>query len=239
MNCVIVDDDSLSRKLIEKFVEKTDFLTDFISFSSAIDAINYLRSDNAKADIIFLDIEMPEMNGVEFMQALGDIVVQVVVVSAKEKYALDAIEYDVTDYLLKPVTYARFLKAAEKAYAKMRQDILPSNSPNADFFIRNNGTLYKIAYNDVIWVESLENYIVINTFDDKYVAHVTMKTLYKQFPSDIFIRIHRSIVVNKKCIESIKSLTVEVHTSEGTISLPLSKSYRDILLKEINILSRE
>lgn len=238
MNCIIIDDDTLSRKLLEKFVEKTDFLKDFISFSNAIDAINYLRAGQAKADLVFLDIEMPEMNGVEFMQSLGDISVQIIVVSSKEKYAIDAIEYEVTDYLLKPITYARFLKATEKAYGKKKQDFMPTPSSLTDFFIRSNGILYKIAYEDVIWVESMENYIVINTFDEKYVVHITMKTLYEQLPLNTFVKIHRSIVVNKKRIESIKSLSVEVKTSKGMVSLTLSKSYRDILLNEINILSK-
>ena len=114
MNCLIIDDDKLSRTLLEKFVERTDYIDQYYSFPGAIEAINFIRNEENEIDLIFLDIEMPDMNGVEFMQSLGDHPVQIIVVSSKEKYALDAIEYNVTDYLLKPVTYFRFLKATDR-----------------------------------------------------------------------------------------------------------------------------
>jgi DNA-binding LytR/AlgR family response regulator len=238
MNCVIIDDDTLSRKLLEKFVEKTDFLENYTSFPGAIEAINYLRNDENEVDLVFLDIEMPEMNGVEFMQALGKHPVQIIVVSSKEKYALDAIEYDVTDYLLKPVTYVRFLKAAEKAYARMKQEMMPVSNSKEDFFIRSNASLIRLKYDDVIWIESLENYILVNTFDEKYTIHFTMKAISDQFRPPQFFRIHRSVIVNREKIEAIKTNSIEVRTNEGVISLPVGKSYRDMLLSEINILSR-
>jgi DNA-binding LytR/AlgR family response regulator len=238
MNCLIIDDDKLSRKLLEKFVEKTDLLDQYFSFSNAIDAINFIRKDEEKIDLIFLDIEMPDMNGVEFMQSLGDHPVQIIVVSSKEKYALDAIEYDVTDYLLKPVTYVRFLKAAEKALSKLREEMLPASNSKEDFFIRNNASLKRLQYEEVIWIEALENYIVVNTFDEKYTIHFTMKGIIDQLPPEKFFRIHRSYIVNRSKIETIKMNTVEVLTVEGIESLPIGKSYREILLREINLLSK-
>jgi two-component SAPR family response regulator len=149
MNCLIIDDDKLSRKLLEKFVEKTDLLDQYFSFPGAIEAMNFIRKDEEKIDLIFLDIEMPDMNGVEFMQSLGDHPIQIIVVSSKEKYALDAIEYDVTDYLLKPVTYVRFLKATEKAVNKLREEMLPASNSKEDFFIRNNASLKRLRYEGV------------------------------------------------------------------------------------------
>jgi DNA-binding LytR/AlgR family response regulator len=238
MNCLIIDDDKLSRKLLEKFVEKTDLLDQYYSFSNAIDAINFIRKDEEKIDLIFLDIEMPDMNGVEFMQSLGDHPIQIIVVSSKEKYALDAIEYDVTDYLLKPVTYVRFLKATEKALSKLREEMLPASNSKDDFFIRNNSSLKRLRYDDVIWIEALENYIVVNTFDEKYTIHYTMKGIIDQLPADKFFRIHRSYIVNRGKIEMIKTNTIEVLTVEGLESLPIGKSYRDILMKDINLLSK-
>jgi DNA-binding LytR/AlgR family response regulator len=238
MNCVIIDDDRLSRKLLEKFVEKTDFLDQYYSFDGAIEAINFLRKGEHDVDVVFLDIEMPEMNGVEFMQSLGDHPVQIIVVSSKEKYALDAIEYDVTDYLLKPVTYVRFLKATEKALAKLREEMMPASNSKDDFFIRNNATLIRLRYEEVVWIEALENYIVVHTYDDKYTIHFTMKAVMDQMPMDKFFRVHRSFIVNKSRIETIKTNTIEVKTSEGRQSLPIGKSYRELLLKEINLLSK-
>ena len=238
MNCLIIDDDKLSRKLLEKFVEKTELLDQYYSFPGAIEAINFIRKDEEKIDVIFLDIEMPDMNGVEFMQSLGDHPVQIIVVSSKEKYALDAIEYDVTDYLLKPVTYVRFLKATEKALNKLREEMLPASNSKEDFFIRNNASLKRLRYDEVIWIEALENYIVVYTFDDKYTIHFTMKAVMDQLPSDKFFRVHRSYIVNRSKIELIKTNSIEVLTKDGKQELPIGKSYRELLLKDINLLSK-
>lgn len=238
MNCLIIDDDKLSRKLLEKFVEKTDLIDQYYSFAGAIEAINFLQKDEEQIDLIFLDIEMPDMNGVEFMQALGNNPVQIIVVSSKEKYALDAIEYDVTDYLLKPVTYVRFLKATEKALTKLREEMLPVSNSKTDFFIRNNSSLKRLRYDDVIWIEALENYIVVYTLSDKYTIHFTMKAVLNQLPNNQFFRVHRSYIVNKSKIEVIKTNAIEVKTKEGKQSIPIGKSYRELLLREINLLSK-
>lgn len=242
MNCIIIDDDDLSRKLLEKFVEKTEFFDRYYAFPNAIEAINFIRKKTDTIDVIFLDIEMPEMNGVEFMQSLNsEALVQVIVVSSKEKYALDAIEYDVTDYLLKPVTYVRFLKAAEKSLTRYNDSLtanVVTESSSEDFFIRSNSNLIRLRYDDVIWIEAMENYVVVNTFDDRFTIHGTIKAIVDQLPSSSFFRIHRSFVVNKNCIEVIKVNTVEVKTSEGLQSLPLGKVYRDQLLKDINMLNK-
>lgn len=238
MNCLIIDDDKLSRKLLEKFVEKTDLLDQYFSFPGAIEAMNFIRKDEEKVDLIFLDIEMPDMNGVEFMQSLGDHPIQIIVVSSKEKYALDAIEYDVTDYLLKPVTYVRFLKATEKAVNKLREEMLPASNSKEDFFIRNNASLKRLRYEDVVWIEALENYIVVYTNDERYTIHFTMKAIMDQLPSDKFFRIHRSYIVNRSKIELIKTNSIEVKTKEGKQSLPIGKSYRELLLRDINLLSK-
>lgn len=238
MNCLIIDDDKLSRKLLEKFVEKTELLDQFYSFPGAIEAINFIRKDEEDIDLIFLDIEMPDMNGVEFMQSLGDHPVQIIVVSSKEKYALDAIEYDVTDYLLKPVTYVRFLKATEKALSKLRDEMIPASNSKDDFFIRNNASLKRLRYDDVIWIEALENYIVVYTYAEKYTIHFTMKAIMDQLPTEKFFRIHRSYIVNRSKIEMIKTNVIEVQTKEGKQSLPIGKSYRDMLLRDINLLSK-
>ena len=120
MNCIIIDDEKVSRFLIEKFVTKTQSLNLINSYSSAIDAINAIESNN-NIDIIFLDIEMPEMTGIDFIKNFTNLP-QIIIISAQEKYAIDAIEYNVTDYLLKPVSYPRFLKAISKAQSKIEKE---------------------------------------------------------------------------------------------------------------------
>jgi len=238
MNCIIIDDDKLSRTLLEKFVERTDYIDQYYSFPGAIEAINFIKKEEHDIDLIFLDIEMPDMNGVEFMQSLGDHPVQIIVVSSKEKYALDAIEYNVTDYLLKPVTYFRFLKATEKALSKLREEMLPASNSKNDFFIRNNANLIRLCYDDVVWIEALENYIIVHTYDEKFTIHFTMKSVMDQLPVSKFFRIHRSYIVNRSRIEVITANTIEVKTKEGRESLPIGKSYRELLLQDINLLSK-
>jgi DNA-binding LytR/AlgR family response regulator len=122
--------------------------------------------------------------------------------------------------------------------AKHREEMLPVVNSKSDFFIRNNSNLVRLRYDDVVWVEAMENYVVVNTFDERFTIHNTIKAVVDQLPSDKFFRIHRSFIVNKNYIEVIKLNTIDVKTSEGMQSLPLGKSYRDILLREINMLSK-
>lgn len=141
MNCIIIDDDKLSIKIIEEFVGRTEGLNLTGSFSSAVEAFNALTQPGAeKVDLIFLDIEMPEMSGIEFLDSL-DIIPQVIIYSSQEKYALESYEYDVTDYLLKPVQFGRFIKAVNRARERFERKEKPVKE-STEIFIKNNGSLY-------------------------------------------------------------------------------------------------
>ncbi len=236
MNCIIIDDDKVSRMIIEKYISKTEFLNFKAAFDNAIEAINYFNIDS-DIDLIFLDIEMPEMSGVEFIQNLKKLP-RVIIVSAKEKYALQAIEYDVTDYLLKPVTYARFFKAVQKAYEKYKEETASKATTEGIFIKSSTASFIRLLYNDIYWIEALENYVVVNTFDDKYTIHFTMKSLLEKLPLDIFKRIHRSFIVNVNKITIIEDNSIIMKTKLGNKSLPIAKSYRDDLLKDINFISK-
>ncbi|MCT4639515.1 MAG: LytTR family DNA-binding domain-containing protein [Bacteroidales bacterium] len=233
MNCIIIDDDQLSRKIIESFVERTDFLKLTHSFSNAIEALNSVTNEE-KIDLIFLDIEMPEMTGIDFLNSFKS-TPQVIIVSAQEKYALDAFEYDVTDYLLKPVTYGRFFKAAEKAFKRLGK---VESDNKKEIFIKKNSALVRLSYEEILWVEALENYVVINTFDEKYTIHFTMKSIEKQLPLNMFKRIHRSFIVNISKINSIEDNSVVINHKTGRKVLPIGKSYRDNLLGDLNLMNR-
>ncbi len=233
MNCIIIDDDQLSRKIIESFVERTDFLKLTHSFSNAIEALNTVTNEE-KIDLIFLDIEMPEMTGIDFLNSFKS-TPQVIIVSAQEKYALDAFEYDVTDYLLKPVTYGRFFKAAEKAFKRLNK---VESDNKKEIFIKKNSALVRLSYEEILWVEALENYVVINTFDEKYTIHFTMKSIEKQLPLNMFKRIHRSFIVNISKINSIEDNSVVINHKTGRKVLPIGKSYRDNLLGDLNLMNR-
>ena len=236
MNCIIIDDDNVSRLLIEKYVAKTESLELVGSFNNAINAINLLQASDNDVDLIFLDIEMPEMTGVELLKSVDELP-QVIVISAKEKYALEAIEYDITDYLLKPVAYARFFKAVEKAMKRYK--IVSTEDETDGVFIKNNSSsLVRLKYEEILWIEALENYVVINTFDNKYTIHFTMKAIVNKLPAKHFIRIHRSYIVNISKIESIEDNSINIKTKEGIKMIPIAKSYRESLMKNINIMTK-
>jgi two-component SAPR family response regulator len=143
MNCVIIDDDALSRRIVEEFVDRTEFLSLKKSYENAVDAINDLNLDSNldsnNVDLIFLDIEMPEMDGIDFLNTLKNLP-QVIIISSQEKYALEAFDYDVTDYLLKPITYGRFYKAVTKA---KKFKLAKSDDTLDEIYIKNDSALVK------------------------------------------------------------------------------------------------
>ncbi|MFP4023409.1 MAG: LytR/AlgR family response regulator transcription factor [Thiohalospira sp.] len=234
MNCIIIDDDALSRRVVEEFVERTDFLTLKYSFKDAVEAINAFNKGNEEIDLIFLDIEMPEMDGIDFMNTLKNLP-QVIIVSSKEKYAVNAFDYDVTDYLLKPITYSRFYKAVLKA--KNIHDIKERTDVD-EIYIKKNSALVRLKYDEILWVEALENYVIINSFNDKFTIHFTMKSIESQLPSKQFKRVHRSYIVNAKKIDRIEDNSVYIKNSDGLKSIPIGKAYKDRFMKDINLMGK-
>jgi DNA-binding LytR/AlgR family response regulator len=233
MNCIIIDDDKISRRILEEFIKKSEGLELLQSFSNAMEAINYLKRED-HVHLIFLDIEMPEMNGIEFMSALK-ISPQVIIVSSKGKYALDAFEYDVTDFLLKPVTYTRFFKSVEKASSRFEKNKMNMIGKD-EIFIKKNSMLVRLKYDDILWVEALENYVIFNTFSEKYTIHFTMKAIEQRLPVSKFTRIHRSFIVNTSSIQIIEDNFVIVKTEDGHKSIPIGKSFKEKLMKDINLI---
>jgi DNA-binding LytR/AlgR family response regulator len=238
MNCIIIDDDKFSTKVIEEFVNKTEGLNLMGSYSNAVSAINALSSSSPDDPIhlIFLDIEMPEMSGIDFLRSLT-VLPQVIIYSSQEKYALEMYEYDVTDYLLKPVLYPRFIKAVSKARERFdRKESLSKKS--TEIFIKNNSSLVRVKYDDILWIEALENYVVVNTFKDKYTIHFTMKAISDKMPMDKFVRVHRSFIVNMSKIKVIEDNSVIIKTESGNKIIPIGKSYKDKLMDDINLISK-
>lgn len=234
MKCIIIDDDEITCRVIEDYVKRTSFLGFMSSFNNAVEAINYINEGNS-VDLIFLDIEMPEMTGIEFLETITQ-KPQIIIVSSREKYALEAFEHSVTDYLLKPVPYARFFKAANKALENFDQN--QQIYTDDEIFIKKGTSLVRIKFSDILWVEALENYVVINTLNDKFTIHFTMKAIENQLPVSVFKRVHRSFIVNVKSIFSIEDNSVVVKINETRKIIPIGKSYKENLLKEINLMNK-
>ncbi|MCF8226342.1 MAG: LytTR family DNA-binding domain-containing protein [Bacteroidales bacterium] len=233
MNCMILDDDVLSRKILEEFINKTEGLILKHSCSDALTCINIFKKGE-QVDLIFLDIEMPDMSGIDFLESILN-PPQVIIFSSKDKYALDSYNYDITDYLLKPVTYKRFLQAIEKS-EKRRKMMFGNDAGENEIFIKKNSTLVRLKYDEILWIEALENYVIFNTFKDKYTIHFTMKAIEQKLPARKFTRVHRSYIVNTSRIEVIEDNSVLIKTEEANKSIPIGKSYKEKLMKDINLI---
>jgi DNA-binding LytR/AlgR family response regulator len=204
MNCLIVDDDKISRRILEGFIKRTEFLNLIFSCSSAIEAVNIIRSEDIH--LIFLDVEMPEMSGLEFIKTL-DVRPQIILVSAHEKYAVDAFDYDVNDFIVKPVSFSRFLKAVAKV--RKDQDSQQNNGGNSTYtFVKTESRIIKINMRDILRIEALADYVMIVSSKDKYIIHSTMKGIENKLPANDFMRVHRSHIIRFDKIESIDENTL-------------------------------
>jgi DNA-binding LytR/AlgR family response regulator len=235
MNCIIVDDDKISCKVLEGYVNKSTSLNLIGSYSDSIAARNIL-TERQDIDLIILDIEMPEMNGFDFIGSL-DFPPNIIIVTSAEEYALKAFDFNVVDYLLKPVSYGRFCKAIDKTIRYYsRKEV--SNTGDEEIFIKKGSSLVKLKLKDIIYIEALENYVTLTTHDDKFTIHFTMKAIESQVPSGIFIRVHRSFIINKAMIQAIKENSLDLTVGDTIKSIPVGKSFRDDLLNDINVMAR-
>lgn len=235
MNCIIVDDDKMSCKVLEGYVSKSTSLSLVGIFNDSVAARNILTK-RRDIDLIILDIEMPEMDGFDFIGSL-DSPPNIIIVSSAVEYALKAFDFNVVDYLLKPVTYGRFCKAIDKAirYFSRKE---PTNTGDEEIFIKKGSSLVKLKLKDIIYIEALENYVTLNTRDDRFTIHFTMKAIENQLPSGVFIRVHRSYIINKSMIQSIKENSLDLVVGDTMKSIPVGKSFRDTLLDDINVMAR-
>lgn len=234
MNCIIIEDYEESRKLVEIFVQKTRMLNLIGSYESAVDAINN-HDPREKIDLVLLDIELPEMSGMEYLRTLQSNPV-VIILSAQEKYALEAYEYDVTDYILKPITYSRFYKAVSKAYTRWKKDQNIQKSAT-EIFVRKGSSLVKFNFQEILWIEALENYVLLNTHREKLTVHFTMKAILDKLPPDYFQQVHRSYIVNLNKIQLIKNNNLFITEGPEAKRIPIGKSYKSQLLACLNLMS--
>jgi DNA-binding LytR/AlgR family response regulator len=235
MNCIIVDDDALSCKIIEGYVNKYASLNLVGSFNDAVEARNIL-AERRDIDIIILDIKMPDLDGFDFIRSLA-YPPNIIIVSSAEEYALKAFDFNVVDYLLKPVAYGRFVKAIDKTIKYFsRKEV--TNTGDEEIFIKKGSSLVKLKLKDIVYIEALENYVTLNTGNDRFTIHFTMKAIENQLPSGVFLRVHRSFIINKSMIQSIKENSLDLNVGGTLKNIPVGKSFRDSLLNDINVMVR-
>jgi len=235
MNCIIVDDDLVTCKIFEGYVSKSASLNLIGTFNDSIEARNTIAK-RQDIDLVILDIQMPEMNGFDFIGSL-DSPPNIILISSAEEYAIKAFDLNVVDYLLKPVSYGRFCKAIDKTIRYFsRKEV--ANAEDEEIFIKKGSSLVKLKLKDIVYIEALENYVTLNTSNDKFTIHFTMKAIENQLTSSVFIRVHRSYIINKSMIQAINENSLELNVGGVNRSIPVGKSFRDSLLDDINVMAR-
>lgn len=228
MNCLIIDDEQISRDILKKLIDKTDGLSLLGSCESARQGLELIQTKTI--DLIFLDVEMPELSGIEFLNEINQKPL-VIFVTSKEIYAVDAFEHDAVDYLLKPLNYPRFLRAVTKA-----KDIFESRQTvqegMGNLFVKKDGKLVKIRYSDILYIEAAADYMIIFTENQRFMVNITMKALNERLPEKDFIRVHRTYTVRKDKIESMQDSTVLVAGRR----IPIGGSYKNGLYESLNLL---
>jgi DNA-binding LytR/AlgR family response regulator len=225
--CAIVDDEFLARQYIRDYVGRLPFLALTGDYDSPLLILEELK--NNEIDILFLDIEMPDISGLDFLKTLNP-QPYVILTTAYREYALEGYEYNVVDYLLKPFSFDRFLKAVNKAIDRAQKETIDAGNAAAgqslgDYLtIRADRKLYKIEFDDLIYVEGQRAYVTLHTRQKNITALIALKELELQLPSDRFIRIHKSFIVSVRHMESLEGNQVEI---AGKVKLSVGSNYRD------------
>jgi len=227
MRCMVVDDDELSRRVVERFVERCDGLELAGAHHSAVDAANALGRGGI--DLLFLDVEMPGMTGIELAESLQD-GPPVVLITGKSEYALEAFDADVVDYLLKPIDYARFLKAVARVRDRQRSE--GEETDDSFVFVKIDGRLVRLELADIHWVEAQGDYVILHTPQKKHMIHSTMKSMEAKLPTAAFTRVHRSHIVRVDRIVDIEERTLVI----GREVVPIGASYRAGLLRRLHLI---
>jgi len=229
LKCVIIDDEPVARQLIAEFVGDIDYLELLGEAENPAKAIKLL-TENA-VDLIFLDINMPTINGINFLKS-SKTTASVIMTTAYPQYAVEAFELDVLDYLVKPIPFERFLKACNKAkelsdYKK--QPIQADQQAAGYFFVKCDNQIEKVFYGELLYAESMMNYVILYTSVRKMIVYVTLKILEEQLPASQFIKVHKSFLVNRNKIQSIDGNQVNI----GPQKIPISQNLREKVLGEI------
>lgn len=229
LNCIVIEDELLSRKLIENYIKKVDFLNLVHSFQDPITALSFLSENSV--DLIFLDIEMPEMNGIKFIQMIQHKIPQIILTTSHKEFALEAFEYNVTDYLVKPLDFPRFYKAISRAKDIVAKQTLHHINDDT-VFIKKGVSIIRIKKSDILWVEALGDYITLNTEKEKIVIHSTMNAMEAKLSPNDYMRVHRSYIIRIDKIDTIEDDTISFNEK----IIPIGKTYRDEVYKRLRMI---
>jgi len=225
LNCLIIDDEPIARGIIREFVEQITYLELRGEAEDALAAKKWLEKE--PIDLIFLDIQMPGMTGMKFLQTTHNPTFLTIITTAYPHYAVEGFELNILDYLVKPIAFERFAKACAKAreYFELKKN----NLREEFFFVKSEGKVEKIEFNNLVCIESLGNYLTLHLSDGKKIVYLTLKSLLEQLPAKEFIQVHKSFAINKSKVRSIdgNEIKLDRHT------VPIGMKLKDEVLKEI------
>lgn len=233
IKCIIVDDEQLARNLLESYVKKVPQLTLVRSCKNSMEAIECLQNEDI--DLMFLDIQMPDLTGVELLQTLAEKPV-VIFTTAYKEYALEGYQLDVIDYMLKPISFERFVQGVNKAteqiklktFTHKKEEKEPATKPTKDYItLKADYKVYKVKYDDILYIEGLKEYVTFYTENQKTVVLESLKHLEDILPSQKFMRVHKSYIINKDKVTSLYGNQVEIVDKY----IPVGKTYIDEVKK--------
>lgn len=231
INCIIIDDEPLARKGLKEYIGDVDFLHLVGEFDNPVKAMEVFSKEEIQ--LLFLDIQMPKITGMDFFKTLQH-PPPVIFTTAFPQYALEGFELNALDYLVKPISFDRFLKAAMRAkeFYEVRQknsSEAPRDSPAEYFFIKADNKLIKLSYDEILYAEALQNYVVIHTKDKKYITYLTFKAVEDYLPADRFIKTHKSYIISAARIDSIEGNDIRI----GQHHIPISRNLKDEVMERL------
>lgn len=234
MRCIIIDDEPLAIQLLTSYIARIDGLTLLKTYSNAVDALHFLRAESV--DLLFLDIEMPEITGLELIRSLPS-KPKVIFTTAYRDYAFDAFDLDVADYLLKPISFDRFLRAINKVYTFRAPGEVPDAASNVvhDYnasyiFLRAEREMVKVYLKDILYIESLRDYVRIKLPDSQIISYNKISYLEQKLPENKFIRVHRSFIVS---LDNVLTFT-PTSVSLKDITIPVGRNYKSETISALN-----
>lgn len=229
ITCIIIDDEPLARKGLREYIQDVDFLGLRGEFDNPLSASTILEEENIQ--LIFLDIQMPKLTGIQFLKTLIK-APPVIFTTAFPQHALEGFELNALDYLLKPISFDRFLKAANKAkeFYELRHQNMPSNEKLTDhFFIKSDNRLVKILFDEILFVEALQNYVLIYTTAKKYITYLTFHAVQDYLPAHLFLKTHKSYIISISKVDSIEGNEVRI----GDHHIPVSRNLKDEVMTKL------
>ena len=232
INCIIIDDEPLARKGLKEYINDVDFFNLVGEYDNAVAAAEQIS--RGEVQLLFLDIQMPKITGLDFFKSLQH-APPVIFTTAYPQFALEGFELNALDYLVKPISFERFLKASLRAkefYEVRTVNAAEVNQQSARpeyFFIKADNKLVKIFYNEILFAEALQNYVVIHTADKKYITYLTFKSVEEYLPSDRFIKTHKSYIIAAEKIDSIEANDIKI----GQHHIPVSRNLKDEVMEKL------